>query len=91
VQRIQENKSGSKQGVQWSHFGLAIFTLKNIILRHKKNYENSNISPCKKIYSSKNPLKETKILQDIIRTLLELISSFNTSPNIIFQKSSYKN
>jgi hypothetical protein len=44
-----------------------------------------------KIYSSKNPLKETKILQDIIRTLLELISSFNTSQNIIFQKSSYKN
>jgi hypothetical protein len=31
-----------------------------------------------------------KILQDII-TLLELISSFNTSQNIIFQKSSYKN
>jgi hypothetical protein len=37
----------------------------------------------------KNPLKETKILQDI-RTL-KLISSFNTSQNIIFQKSSYKN
>jgi hypothetical protein len=36
-----------------------------------------------------NPLKETKILQDIIT--LELISSFNTSQNIIFQKSSYKN
>jgi hypothetical protein len=35
-----------------------------------------------------NPLKETKILQDIIITL-ELISSFNTSQNIIFQKSSY--
>jgi hypothetical protein len=38
----------------------------------------------------KNPLKETKILQDIIITLY-LISSFNTSQNIIFQKSSYKN
>jgi hypothetical protein len=37
----------------------------------------------------KNPLKETKILQDIIT--LYLISSFNTSQNIIFQKSSYKN
>jgi hypothetical protein len=37
----------------------------------------------------KNPLKETKILQDIIT--LELISSFNTSQNLIFQKSSYKN
>jgi hypothetical protein len=37
----------------------------------------------------KKPLKETKILQDIIT--LELISSFNTSQNIIFQKSSYQN
>ncbi len=37
----------------------------------------------------KTPLKETKILQDIIT--LKLISSFNTSQNIIFQKSSYKN
>jgi hypothetical protein len=44
-----------------------------------------------KIKSSKNPLKETKkILQEIIITLT-LISSFNTSQNIIFQKSSYKN
>jgi hypothetical protein len=34
----------------------------------------------------KNPLKETKILQDII-TVWELISSFNTSQNIIFQTS----
>jgi hypothetical protein len=35
----------------------------------------------------KNPIKETKILQIIS---LQLISSFNTSQNIIFQKSSYK-
>jgi hypothetical protein len=34
----------------------------------------------------KIPLKETKILQDIM--ILELISSFNTSQNIILQKSS---
>jgi hypothetical protein len=39
----------------------------------------------------RNPLKGIKILQDIIITLLELISSFNTSQNIIFQKSLYKN
>jgi hypothetical protein len=34
----------------------------------KKNYENSIISPRKKIYIifPKNPLEETKILQDII-------------------------
>jgi len=37
----------------------------------------------------KSPPKETKILQDI--TTLQLISSFKTSQNIIFQKSSYKN
>jgi hypothetical protein len=42
-----------------------------------------------KIKSSKNPQKETKILQDI-RTL-DLISSFNTSQNIDFQESSHKN
>jgi hypothetical protein len=37
-------------------------------LSQKKNYENSNISPCKNIliFQKKNPLKETKILQDII-------------------------
>jgi hypothetical protein len=36
------------------------FTLKNI-LRQKKNYENSNISPRKKynLQKKKNPLKET--------------------------------
>jgi hypothetical protein len=47
------------------------FTPKNI-LRRKKNYGNSNISPCKNIPNLlKNPLtKETKIVQDIIITLL---------------------
>jgi hypothetical protein len=44
------------------------FTLKSI-LRQKKNNENSNISPCRNIIFKNNPLKETKILQDI-RTLL---------------------
>jgi hypothetical protein len=52
-------------------------------------YGNSNISPCKNINLQKHPLKQTKILQDIIT--LHLISSFNTSQNIIFQKTSYKN
>jgi hypothetical protein len=42
------------------------------------------------IFHPKNPLQETEILQDIIITWY-LISSFNTSQNIIFQKSSYKN
>ncbi len=44
-------------------------TLKSI-LRQKKNYRNSNISPCKNTIFKKNPLiEETKILQDIIITL----------------------
>jgi hypothetical protein len=69
--------------------GLAIFISKSI-LTQKKNDENSNISPCKKINLQKNPPKETKILQDIIT--LKLISSFNTqAKNVTFQKSSYKN
>jgi hypothetical protein len=44
------------------------FTLKRI-LRQKKNYGNSNISPLQKHNLQKNPLKETKILQDIITLL----------------------
>jgi hypothetical protein len=62
------------------------FTLNNI-LKKKKNYGNSNISPCKNIIFRKSPIKETKILQDI--TTLSLIPSFNTSINIIL--SLYKN
>jgi len=42
----------------------------------------------KKPNLQKKPLKETKIFQDIIT--LNLISSFNTGQNIIFQKSSYR-
>jgi hypothetical protein len=54
-----------KQVVCQSHCGLAIY-IKKSILRPKKNNENSNISPCKNITLKKNPLRETKILQDII-------------------------
>jgi hypothetical protein len=53
-----------------SHCGLAIYDLPlKSILMQKKNYGNSNISPCKNIILKKNPLKETKILQDIITLL----------------------
>jgi hypothetical protein len=46
--------------------GLAIY-IKTLSLRQKKKYGNSNISPSKNIiFKKKNPLKETKILQDII-------------------------
>jgi hypothetical protein len=49
-----------------SHCGLCHLHYKSI-LRQKKNYGNSNISPCKNIIIFlKNPLKETKILQEII-------------------------
>jgi len=40
------------------------FTLK-VILRQKKIYENSNISPMQKYNIQKNTIKETKILQNI--------------------------
>jgi hypothetical protein len=49
------------------------FTLK---LRQKKNYENSNISPGKSIVSKKNPLKETRILQEYQVSTQAKISSF---------------
>jgi hypothetical protein len=52
-----------KQGV--CHTMALPFTLKTI-LRQKKSYGNSYISPCKIYNLQKNPLKETKILQDII-------------------------
>jgi hypothetical protein len=42
------------------------FTLKSMLIWQKKNYGNSNISPPKYIIFKKNPLKEIKILQDVI-------------------------
>jgi hypothetical protein len=45
---------------------LALPFMLKCILRQKKNYGNSNISPCKNIIFPKNPPKQTKILQDII-------------------------
>ncbi len=43
---IEEQLPDNKQGV--CHIVALPFTLKNI-LRQKKNYENSNISPCQNI------------------------------------------
>jgi hypothetical protein len=43
-----------------THCGLAHLQIKSI-LRQKKNYGNSNISPYKNIiFKKKNPLKETQ-------------------------------
>jgi hypothetical protein len=58
-----------------SHCGLAIYIKK--YLKEKEELWNTQMFHHAKIQSSKNPLKETKILQDIIT--LYLISSFNTS------------
>ncbi len=69
-----------------SHCGLAIYSKK--YLKAKEELWKLKYFTMQKYNLQKNPLKETKILQDIIT--LELISSFNTSQNIIFQKSSYK-
>jgi hypothetical protein len=48
-------------------------TLKSKLRQNKKNYGNSNISPHKNtIFKKQNPLKETKIVQDIITLLTNL-------------------
>jgi hypothetical protein len=81
LEQIQQKQGGV------SHCGLSIY-IKSYLKAKKKNYRNSNISPCKNIIFKQNHLKETKILQDM--GTLQLISSFNTSQNIIFQESSCK-
>jgi hypothetical protein len=63
------------------HCGLAI-ALKSVSRKKKELWK-----PCKNIIFKKSFKKKPK--PDII--ILELISSFNTSQNIIFQKSSHKN
>ncbi len=69
------------------HCGLAIYIKKYLTAKEELwrlkyfTMQTNNLQ--------KNPLKETKIIQVIITVFL--ISSFNTSQNIIFQKSSYKN
>jgi hypothetical protein len=70
-----------------SHCGLAILIKK--YLKAKRIIMGTQIFHHAKISSSKNPLKETKIFQDIIT--LQQISSFDTSQNIILKKFSYKN
>jgi hypothetical protein len=76
-QKIKNDNNEPCEGIEpWSKITLPIatrgvspvalpYTLTSI-LRQKKNYGNLNISPCKIIIFKKNPLKETKILQDII-------------------------
>jgi hypothetical protein len=63
-----------------SHYGLAIY-IKKYLKAKRRIMETQLFSPCKNynLKNKKNPLKETKILQEIIT--LELISSFNRSQN----------
>jgi hypothetical protein len=70
-----------------SHCGLAMHTKKH--LKAKEELWKLKYFTMQKYNLPKNPLKETKIFQDIIT--LYFISSFNISQNIIFQKSSDKN
>jgi hypothetical protein len=58
----KKNKQTKIRGV--SHCDLAIYNKNN--LKAKTIYGNLNISPCKNKIFKKIPLKETKILQDII-------------------------
>jgi hypothetical protein len=67
------------------HTAALPFTLKNIL--RQKNYENSNISPCKNIIfkkSSKRNQNASRYHNSIT------ISGFNTSQNVIFQNPHIK-
>jgi hypothetical protein len=55
MEKKRSNNYNLIQGV--CHTVALSFTLKSI-LRRKKSYGNSNISPCKNIIFTKNPLKE---------------------------------
>jgi hypothetical protein len=68
------------------HCGFAIY-MKEYLKAKEKLWKFQYFTMQKHIFKQ-NPLKETKLLQDIITS--SLIPSFNTS-HIIFQKPSYKN
>jgi hypothetical protein len=67
------------------HYGLAIYNISKYLKAKKKNYGNSNTSKCKKILPSKNPLKETKILQGIINSLI-IDLKFQHKPKYLLSK-----
>jgi hypothetical protein len=71
-----------------SHCGLTIYIKKYLKAKEEEELWKLKYFTMQKFNLQNNPLKETKILQAIIT--LELITSFNTSHNIIFQKSSYE-
>jgi hypothetical protein len=63
---ITPKKNTPNKGVCHTCKSFAIYIKNNNLKAKKKNYENSNISACKNIIFKKSPLKETKILPDII-------------------------
>jgi hypothetical protein len=69
-----------------SHYGLAISIKK--YFKAKEELWKFKYFTMQKYNLQKNPLKETKILQDIIT--VKLIPSFNTSQNIVFKNPHIK-
>jgi uncharacterized SAM-binding protein YcdF (DUF218 family) len=78
----KSEQTRSRRGV--SHCGLGIYIIKCLYTKGKFKYFTMQ-----KYDLKNNPLKEIKILQNIIILLTNF--KLNTSQNIIFQKSSYKN
>jgi hypothetical protein len=75
-----------------SHRGLAVYN-KRYHKSQKKNYENSNISPCKNIIfkKKKNPLKSNQNPSRYYNSIITNLNFQHKPKNIIiFQKSSYK-
>jgi hypothetical protein len=77
-----------KQGV--CHTAALPFTLKKIF-RAKKNYGNSNISPCKSIIFQKKSSKRNQNPSRHYNFITNLKFHSTQAQNIIFQKSSYRN
>jgi hypothetical protein len=76
-----------------SQCGVAIH-IKKYIKAKRRIKGNSNISPGKNIiFKKQNPLKETKILQDVITLYIIIDLKFQHKPKISssFKKSSYQN
>jgi hypothetical protein len=73
-----------------SHCGLAIYIKKYLQAKEEDLWKLKYFN-MQKYNLQKNPQTQPKTLQDIITNSVTNLSSFNTSQNIIFQKSSYKN
>jgi hypothetical protein len=84
------HKGNEKQGVYQSHYGLAIY-IKTYHLKAKDRIMETHkyFTMPKYNLAKKNPLKETKILQDHIINSITINLKFRHKPKyIIFQKSS---